>query len=169
MFNKILVGCAALIMSVMLTLPANALSALQVQQLWAQQGNLRGTFDTVYADGERARGSFAFSGPRRLAMHYSGSGNQTIFDGNGIQLLDTNYPDNNRTIADTRLRKVFSSRPSFAQHSTIGGQNAEHTLVGFSDSEGSMKVYFSNQTGRLDYLVTESTDGKVITEFTYNK
>lgn len=168
MFYKSLLGCVGLIMSLMFSSPASALSAQQVQQLWAQQGNMLGTFNTEYADGERAHGSFAFSGPRRLAMSYSGSGSQTIFDGNGIQLVYTNYPSNNRTIPDTRLRKVFSSRPSFAQHSTMGGQNAEHTLVGFSDSEGSIKVYFSNQTGRLDYLVTESADGRVITKFTYN-
>jgi outer membrane lipoprotein-sorting protein len=147
---------------------AGAMTPAEIQRKWAAQNTLTGTFITQYEGGEQAHGNFHMQGPLQLVMEYKATGGQLIFNASGITMVDVNYPANNTMRRDNRLKAIFSTQPSFASYHSSKGSNADLTVLGFAADEGAMKVYFSNHSGHLSYLVIFGNDGKSTTQFFYD-
>ena len=158
----------ALIAIIFLSLPSVtlALTPVEIQNKWASQGTLSGSFVTK-DDSTQEKGRFTFVGPSKLIMVYTRTKARMTFTGEGVTIEDTKYPQNNTNKADSRLKKVFSATPAFAGLINIQGSNEKHTMIGFRDSDGAIKVYFSNMSGRMTHLEVTSPSGTTITHFKY--
>jgi outer membrane lipoprotein-sorting protein len=168
MFAKIRFALVTALLLIGSTFAAVALTPAEIQRKWAAQSTLTGTFITQYEGGNQSHGDFHMQGPLQLVMEYRATGGQLIFNANGIAMVDVNYPANNTMRRDNRLKAIFSTQPSFAGYHSSKGSNAEHTVLGFAADEGAMKVYFSNRSGQLSYLVIFGSDGKSTTQFFYD-
>jgi hypothetical protein len=165
--NFVAIAIGSLVFLAITSLSVSALTPAEVQRAWAKQGTLSGTFGTKYADGDQTRGTFTLTGPTKLTMYYQKTGGQMIFDARGIQIIDSKFPQNNKTISDSRLGAIFSAKPSFAGYTSGKGSDEKFTMLVFRSKEGEMKVFFSNKTGRIAYLTNNDGNGENVTQFSY--
>lgn len=148
---------------------AQTMTPAQIQNLWAAQGNLSGSFTTTFADGSVAKGTFKFTGPVKLVMEYPSTNGRLVFDSRGMQEFDLATGTQIKNNPDSRFGAIFSRNPSFAAYVSRTGSDAKkkHTTLRFTDDNGSLLLYFANKNVRLTYIVIESNEGKSTTYFSY--
>jgi len=147
---------------------AQGLSVAQIQERWAESENLSGRFREQYSTGEVVTGNFEIPNSTKLVIEYDRNGGVLTYERDLVIIEDRNSNLSNPVVhRDPRLGFVFSESPDVRGFVSRKGSNDDHTMLEFSDAEQSIRLFFSNESGRLSHLVVETPHGKTVTGLTY--
>lgn len=173
----------SLILALFVAAPAaHALTVDEVEDAWANVGQVTGTFTEQYEDGSTSSGTFAVYGPTLIVLTYE---NGTVFAVNGgpsKKIGQVHAAGRQVTIIDGwngemqqfdlgPFKQLLSETPKLERVLTGTGESASLFTLRLQDprapKRGHIDITWSNQSGKMLRWHTMIDGSDVTTKFSY--